>query len=335
MDKILWHPLWYKLLTPVLTPEDIIVQQEVLASVEPPKIDQLFLRNKGDYWNERQRAVLPDGVRDRHVKHHLFEIKMRQSLTEDSLQQALVYDYLYRQKQSLARDAIQTYVVCSITPQKARLQAMGFEEGEYPGVYVHKGAVLKRFVLIVLNQLRDEPHNIYFRAFASRKNIRTSAFSRLRQISQKVFNEIWDVLFALQKAYEIEEIDMQFNLTAESLMEMGQEMIHLIPVEKRLEGLTPEEQLLGLTPEEQLLGLTPEEQLLGLTPEERFIGLKPEERFAGLEPEQVPDMLNPKNIEAMFGPEILRQVTKIFMEPQQIESSVDQDENDRHSKTQA
>ena len=134
--RALRHQLLGKLLEIVLTPVDIIVESELQVMSEPPKADVLLLRRHGKQWSEAQRKLLPDGIRDRQAHHHLLECKFSESLNEAALQQALSYDYFYRQTQQLRVAELQTYVVSAKTPQAALLDKYGYQAAEQPGVYV-------------------------------------------------------------------------------------------------------------------------------------------------------------------------------------------------------
>lgn len=284
--KQLWHRLLAKLLELLLTGEFVTVLSELPATSNPPLIDILLLRRHSAQWTERQRALLPDGVRDRQVAHHLLECKITESVTDQSLQQALTYDYLYRQSQQLAADQVQTYVVSAHTPQADRLADWGYTVVEQPGVYLSTSPLVNRIVLLVLNDLRDAPHNDYFRLFASRRRVRQRALGRL---TREQAPSIWAVVFALQKAYELEGEGMGAELTLETLLEMGEEVRkHVVAsasLEERLAGLAPEERLVGLAPEdvEHFLAQNTalrQEVVAHAPPEERLLGLGPEELVA-------------------------------------------------------
>ena len=278
--KLLWHRLLAKLLEVVLAGEGVAVLSELPATSNPPQIDLLLLRREGKRWTARQRALLPDGVRDRQVAHHLLECKITESVTEQGLQQALTYDYLYRQSQQLALAEVQTYVVSAKTPQAAKLAAWGYAVDEHPGVYVSTTPLLSRVVLLVLNELRDAAHNEYLRLFASRQQVRTSA---LRHLDHAASSAIWTVIFALQKAYALEGAEMGTEVTVESLLTLGEEMrkqvVASASVAERLAGLGPAERLAGLEPAERLAGLEPEERLAGLGPAELNLLLKQIEAY--------------------------------------------------------
>lgn len=312
--KTLWHRLLAKLLEILLAEAGVTVLSELPATSNPPQIDILLLRREGDHWTEEQQARLPDGVRDRTAGHHLLECKLTESVTEQSFQQALTYDYLYRQSQQLAAAEVQTYIVSARTPLTGRLTEWGYTV-EQPGVYVSTLPLLHNVVLLVLNELRNTPHNDYFRLFASRQQVRQSAFATFwRTPLAKWPAALWAVLFALQKAYELEGAETKMDVTLESLLAMGEEMrkqvIASAAPEERLAGLGPEERLAGLGPEERLAGLEPEERLAGLGPEEieqllahneqlrkeAIAHAQPEERLAGLGPAELLALM--KQIEA-------------------------------------
>jgi len=258
------------------------------ASEQPPKID-LALRHSGERWSEEQRAVLPDGVRDRHCQHHLFEFKITESVNQQAFKQAAMYDYLYPQLRKVEDHEFQTYIVSSRTTLKKNLKAWGYKQVGYPGVYESTHPLSDYIVILLLNELRDLPHNNYFRLFASEKKIRESALESLLQThtpyltDDRTEEEIVNAILAVGKAYniEVEGLNMERGLTVEWLLERGEDIrqgfIQSATLEERLVGLKPEELLRGLKPE--VLGMYKPEQVLGMyKPEERILGMKREEK---------------------------------------------------------
>lgn len=69
-------------------------------------------------------GLLPDRVRDCQARHHLLECKFTESISEESFQQALTYDYLYRQSQQLSPADLQTYVLSAQTPPRSITNAV-------------------------------------------------------------------------------------------------------------------------------------------------------------------------------------------------------------------
>ena len=273
MIKTLWHRLLGKLFEIVLSPVGVTVLSELQSTSTPPKIDILLLRREGTTWTPQQMALLPDGVRDCQARHHLLECKFTESINEESFQQALTYDYLYRQSQQLATADLQTYVISAQTPRRSHLETWGYQASEQAGVYVSSLPLLKCVVLLVLNELSDAPHNDFIRLFASRHKVRTAALRMLlQQPLAKWPMQFWALLFGLQRMYKVEGADMRKEWTVEEVLEVGEEMRKQV-----IASAAPEERLAGLAPEERLAGLAPEERLAGLAPEERLAGLAPEE----------------------------------------------------------
>ncbi|MFN8494906.1 MAG: hypothetical protein U0350_45300 [Caldilineaceae bacterium] len=236
------------------------------------------------------------------MAHHLLECKITESVTEQSLQQALTYDYLYRQSQQLTEREVQTYVVSAQTPQTAKLTAWGYTAQDLPGVYVSTAPLLHKVVLLVLNELRAAPHNEYLQLFASRQWVRRRALHRLGAMQPTA---LWTVILALQNAYELEGVDMSREVTLENLSALGEETR-----KKIVASASPEERLAGLAPEalerwlaqhaqlrrEVVAHVPAEERLEGLAPKERLEGLAPEERLAGLSQQELLVLL--KQLEA-------------------------------------
>jgi len=96
-------------------------------------------------------------------------------------------------------------------------------------------------------------------------------------------------------------------MTAEELEEceqIAQRFLDLMPIEKRLIGLTPEQvarAIGGLTPEQLVAGLTPEQLVAGLTPEQLVAGLTPEQRVAVM-PEEVLRLFSDELIDQLPEP---------------------------------
>jgi hypothetical protein len=246
---------------------------------EPPKADVLLLRRHGKQWSEEQRKRLPDGIRDRQAHHHLLECKFSESLNEAALQQALSYDYFYRQTQQLRGAELQTYVVSAKTPQAALLSRFGYQAAEQPGVYVTVQPMMQKIVLLVLNELRDEPQNEFLRLFASRKLVRKQTIDHVfRQPAADWPESVLAVIFGLQRLYQLEEEAMNREMTVEDVMKIGNDLrkqaIASASLEERLAGLAPEERLAGLAPEERLAGLAPEEMVALLEQIEALLGGK-------------------------------------------------------------
>jgi hypothetical protein len=283
--RSLRHQLLARLLEIVLTPMDIAVESEVPVMSEPPRADVLLLRRRGKAWTAAQRDLLPDGVRDRNAQHHLLECKFSESLNAAAVQQALSYDYFYRQTHQLKTGELQTYVVSARTPRPAWLQQFGYS-AEQTGVYVSTQPLAAKVVVLVLNELSDAPHNEFLRLFASRQQVRKRSIDEVLQHPMGMWPErFWAIVFGLQRFYQLEDATMKQEFTADDVIKIGAEL--------RRQAIA------SATPEERLAGLAPEDRLAGLAPEDRLAGLAPEDRLAGLAPEEMAILL--KQIEALLA----------------------------------
>ena len=123
--------------------------------------------------------------------------------------------------------------------------------------------------MIVLSQLRPQPHNTFVQTFASRPGIRQKAFALLAEVKQSSMSErLLDLLMGLRSHLTVQERIMSQNqlpeeMTPKRVMEIGhdmrklvaatltsEELAELLPLETRLESITPEDRLAGLAPEE-------------------------------------------------------------------------------------
>lgn len=229
---------------------------------EPPMADILLLRRRGRQWSHEQRELLPDGIRDRHAHHHLLECKFSEAVNEAALQQALSYDYFYRQTQRIKAAELQTYVVGAQTPRVALLNRFGYHGTDLPGVYVSSQPMLEKVVMLVINELRNEPQNELLRLFASRQQVRRQTIENVMQKQLADWPEqFWSIVFGLQRVYQLENIAMQQEITVDDVMEIGAELRRLA-----IASASPKERLAGLTPEQMADLLKQIEALLAQQP---------------------------------------------------------------------
>ena len=299
--RTLWHRLLGKELELALTPVGVTVLTEVQVSSNPPKADILLLRRHAGAWTAEQLPFLPDGVRDSQASHILIEFKYRETIQEETFQQAVGYDYFYQQGQQLTRTQVETFVFSAKTPQKATLQKFGYEQAGAPGVYRSNAQLLRHIVLIILNELPLIGYNAFVQCFASQRRTREAAFERLLGGELNDLQEVLtDFVMGLRTHIQTKEGNVSKikrsdeGLTPELVMETGKQIRKAILAnlskEDRLallNSLPREEILARLAPAERLAGLAPAERLAGLAPAERLAGLAPEERLAGLAPEEI------------------------------------------------
>ena len=176
-----WHRFLAKIFELTIGRIGVQVESEMQISSDPPKIDVVLLRRETLAWTPAQIALLPDGLRDTAAHHVLLEFKYTESLTLDAVIQALGYEYFFRTNRELAQADVQMFILCAKTPQNERLVELGYTETIWPGVLRSTNIYAKHVTLLLLNELRNEPHNAFVKTFASRKQQKAKAFALLQQ----------------------------------------------------------------------------------------------------------------------------------------------------------
>lgn len=122
------------------------------------------------------------------------------------LLQAVSYSYLYRIAQRLQPTDVQIFVLCAKTPQPKRLAELGYVQTEDEGVYRSVNAYVHDIPLLILNRLRDEPHNAFVKCFASRKAAKGAAFKTLTQGDfARLPGLLWVFLIGLRRLWAVTE----------------------------------------------------------------------------------------------------------------------------------
>ena len=281
--KTQWHRLLGKHLELLLTPVGITVQTEPQVMSEPPKVDILLLRREGTVWTPAQASLLPDGIRQSRASHILLEFKFTESVNGQVMQQAIGYDYFYRQAQQLGDGDAQSFVVSSRKPRAHVLLTYGYTLTEHAGVYHSANPLLYNIPLLVLNELAIVPHNAFIQCFASRRRVREQAFHLLGKMDEQIVNAaFWDFFVGLRGSLTKGETEMDqelldYGLTPEKILEAGKfmrknwisrltaaEIDELLARHKQMR----EQVLSSVSPQERLAGIPAEERLVGLTKDE-------------------------------------------------------------------
>lgn len=159
----------------------------------------------------------------------------------------MLYDYLYHSSRHLKRQAVQTFVVSARTPQGTLLAKFGYVTSVLPRVYQSQHEFVSDIDLVVLSELSLEPHNVFFKCFASQKRQRDAAFAMMNQMKLwKWPQELWATVNGLQTVFQnLEGEEMKTPvLTPEYLRKLGEGMreqiIASLSLEDRLAGLAPE-----------------------------------------------------------------------------------------------
>ena len=242
-QRIQWHRLLGRMLELALAPVGISVETEVQITSDPPRVDILLLRRDGDAWTSEQKALLPDGVRDSRAGFILLEFKYSESLTLDGVTQALGYDYFFRTGRRLGRKDVAAFILSSQTPRAGRLVELGYVASEVPGVYNGTNIYTERARLLVLNELRDEPHNSFIKLFASRRREKAEALQGLKQV-RGLPDDLFYLVEGLQMMWSLPKgANMSEVLTPERVIEIGKEagrlLLQNLPAEELDEMIAP------------------------------------------------------------------------------------------------
>jgi len=242
-----WHHLFGGVLEEVLGPLDIIVQTDVDVSNDPPEMDVLLIQNtRSPTWTPRQTRYLPDGIRTSRASHIIIEFKYTESVNQDAVQALLGYEIFYRRTHHLKAEAVQGFLVSGRTPRASTRAVWGYTEQEAPGVYRSTNQLLANTPLIVLSELADEPHNVFFKLFARQRAERQAAFSRFDQhIWWEVSPKACWLVRGLADVWMLKGGKDMRSITKEDLMQRGKELPRMI-----LPLITEDEfeELLGDTP---------------------------------------------------------------------------------------
>ncbi|SLM28394.1 conserved hypothetical protein [Desulfamplus magnetovallimortis] len=272
-QKTRWHRLLGKMLEELLTPVDIAVMTDFSIMSEPPEADILLLRRNLPNWSEEQKSLLPDGIRDTDAEHILIEFKYTESVNQSVLNQALAYDTFYKRAKKLSQNRVKTFVLSSKRPTKHFFNKFDYKETSLPGIYKSNAPMLESLTVISLNDLTDEPHNLFVKCFASRKKEQDKAFKKLFKSGKNLLRSgLYRLIAGLWKIKNSKEVPMKLEMTPEDVMEIGKEweelFLNIIPVERKLAGLKPQEVMSAFKPQERLAGLKPQERMAGLSSEE-------------------------------------------------------------------
>jgi len=190
-------------------------------------------------------ARLPDGIRETDASHVLIELKYTESVNEDAMCQTAGYYKFYKTCAKLKDHEIQCFLISSKTPLSSTRREFAYEPSELRGVYKSRYPVFRLFPLISLNDLSDEPHNILFKLFASKKKevlaaertVRTRLMSELPRELRDFINEFFRKALAKGGCMDY------LNITPEERQAMRREWLEMFRSE-----LSPEERMAGLGP---------------------------------------------------------------------------------------
>ena len=254
-----WHRILGTVLKEWLTPVGITVHTEVPVMTEPPKLDILLLKNNHKGNIELQRERLASGLRDCKADTLIIEFKYTESVNADTLALTGGYDAFYRRAHNLSRNEVHTFILSSKTPRAETLKSHSYEKTEHPGVYTSSIPMLSHLTIIALNDLTNEPYNVVWKCFASRreemrkayKNIHKSWRGKISVPLEWLLDGLWRILVGGGDGMKTAEVK---EITPDYVKAVGKEWVdHLmsvLPAEERLKGLNTDEMLKALSPEQ-------------------------------------------------------------------------------------
>ncbi len=177
--------------------------------------------------------------------------------------------------------------------------------------------MVSRVVVILLNELRDVPHNAFVKCFASRPTEKKKAFRALAKMGWSFLtNSLWMFLAGLRRTMLGQGDEEMKVITPDDVMALGKRMqealLESMTTEEILSRFTtneilsryaPEDILSRYTPEEILSRYTPEEVLSQYTPEDILSRYKPEEVLSHYKPEEVLSRYKPEEVLSRYKPE--------------------------------
>lgn len=258
-----WHRLFERINEEALTAVGLSVYCESHLMSEPLRVDLLVRRTESE-WTKEQQSRMPDGMGQSTASHLLWCFKRSESFNEKSLFQALCYDVTYKRIQRLSHAAVETFLLVSKTPRRATLVEFEYEPTEYAGVYKSQNRAFRYVTLIVLNDLSDEPHNMFVKCFASREKEQRKAFEAFAQADPAAFTiKLRWFMLGLRKLYFESEGGQPIMRTPEEILEIGRkwatQLVRDLPPQEYLSHYKPEEVLSHYRPQERLAGLSASE----------------------------------------------------------------------------
>lgn len=102
----------------------------------------------------------PDKVKKQKTS---WQFKYTQSFNKKALQQAITYDYLYRQSKQLADNELQTVMLSAKSPRTDTLEQLFYFKTKSVGVYHSNHPIFERILLLSLNELSNAPCNAWIK----------------------------------------------------------------------------------------------------------------------------------------------------------------------------
>ncbi len=312
-----WHVIFGIFLEKRLRPANIEVAVEVMAAKTLPAIDiMVSLPSDQVVWEEAQLARLPDGLRSCGASKIVIEFKYSESFGAEAITQALVYDWLYRGQKDLGKKDVKAFVVCSKTPNSRRLAEHGYVSSGLPGVFHSSHPLERRVDVISLNELSDEPHNLEFKLFASKRRVRVQTLEKL-MAAPTLTDEARYFLTTLRLAFSEKGADsMITSMTEEEILDFGKKLTHMslryASYKDRLEGIPAQERMRDIPVQERMRDIPVQERMRDIPVQERMRDIPVQERMRDIPvQERMRDIPVEERLEGVSKDELLKILTRL------------------------
>ncbi len=256
----LWH-LAFATLLQRRAPPNFEVKSEVRLTIEPQRADLLLLRRIGAPQQDHRAKVLR-ALWARLGRVGILEYKspVDGAFRPGDLLRLVAYGVLYETahlKDLPGReDLTLVLVVASVTSTLLEEMAKkGWTLTQLGGGYARIEGVMYTCYLVVIDEVSKSERDEYLRLFSHHLALPGKATRWLQQWMRDTKMKQPDV----EKLPEWDDMMKRF--------------LAKLPVEERMEGLTPEEVLGAFAPEQRLAGLAPEQRMEGLAPEQVVLAL--------------------------------------------------------------
>jgi hypothetical protein len=296
-----WHPLLAGFLRWQLG-SHYDVREEVPVGKKPLQIDFLLLHKTQGELSDHARTLLA-GLAEYLNEYTLVELKSpSDTLRTGDFRTLLAYALLYcaQQPESLEPARLTLIVIAPrlTRPYEEEMRLLGVTpRQEQPGIWRLEGGTLGHPVwLLETAELAGRDHPVLTLISPEFLRNRVQVYDLLRQAG---YTEL--VVFMAQQIEQFrrrgKEFAMQHLGSEDEMHQVMRDLLASLPIEQRLEGVSPEQLRQALPPEQLRQALPPEERIKGLSPEQLLEALSPEarERFKELLQQQTKadDRANP------------------------------------------
>jgi len=282
---IKWHRIFGAVLFDLFDGSSFTVELEKELSLKQQFLDVVIVQQtEADIILPKN---LPDGL-DNLREHNLLTFKSHQ----ESLNREAIFElyghFVNYCKQAADQEITVNFDNCQLYAVTARKPEKLFSQGNFQqvaeGVYDYETLQCTTRI-IVTGVIGSAAHNAIWQLFSGNEQQFTQG-ARHYGVSNMSHSELMRQLFRYYQqeelfpmAYSFEQFKKDLHEeTLNSLTERERiQAMQMLPVEKRLEGISTEQLMARVPTQKRLEGIPPKERLEGIPPEERLEGLSVEE----------------------------------------------------------